>query len=331
MTITLATPASRAIRLSRPAVYVFSSRFDYDRWPVLHGRRYGEALGLECRAWDVNQATPSDAVLIVDQRVLAEDVAEIEAFALRYPQQRLVLRVVDPYWPPEDVNPLRDLAFRLVGRPNTAVLLAYQPVEVTQLLQMAYGSSRLFVSPYPYLRSRERPLQQQRKRRVIISGNATPSVYPLRALARHKRWRSLRWRLISDDLAHPGYLPGLQKAKPLLGDAYLNYLASFEAMFLCPSRASLEFFKYGECAYAGCAPVGAAPQGLPAAAADCIVPFDAADMARSIQRIVQMSAAECRERASAYRKAMAAEREPGLLRQRLDHWLSRLWPMAPIP
>lgn len=326
MTLTFATPSCRHTESSRRPVYVFSARFDYDRWPVLHGPRYGEALGMEIRAWRADAALPCDEVLVIDQRVLAEDVAELEAFASRYPEQRLVLRVVDPYWPPEDRNPLRDLAFRLVGRANTAVLLAYQPAEVTELLRMAYGPERIFVSPYPYLRSRQLPLDQPRKRRVIISGNATPSVYPLRALARHKRKRSIAWRLISEDLAHPGYLLGQRRSKALLGAAYIQHLASFEAMLLCPSRAGLEFFKYGECAYAGCAPVGAPAQGLPAGAADCILPFDAAQMAVSIRRIANTPVAEWRERAATFRTAMAAERDPHDLRDQLDQWLQRLWP-----
>jgi hypothetical protein len=327
MTLAFAIQRDEGLQALRSAVYIFSGRFDYDRWPVLHGPRYGRALGLETRAWSVRGALPTDEVLIVDQRVLAEDVAEIEAFALRHPEQRFVLRVVDPYWPPQDCNPLRDLAFRLVGRVNTAVLLAYQPVEVTQLLLMAYGPDRIHVSPYPYLRSLEFPLDQPRKRRAIISGNATASVYPLRALARHKRRRSLVWRRFSEDLSHPGYLAGQRSPKALLGTAYLQHLASFEAMFLCPSRAGLEFFKYGECAYAGCAPVGEAPQGFPSAAVDCIVPFDSADMHQSIRRIVRTPVAEWRERAAAYRTAMAADRDPAVLRQHLDAWLQCVWPV----
>lgn len=310
----------------RSAAYLYSARFDYNRWPVLHGPRYGEALGLNVRPWCAFGAKASGEVLIIDQRMLAEDVAELEAFAYRYPDQRLVLRVVDPYWPPDDCNPLRDLAFRLVGRPATAVLLAYQPVEVTRLLQMAYGARRVFVSPYPYLVARERGLDQARRRQVIISGNAPPSIYPLRALARHKRKRSITWRRFSEDLAHPGYWPGRGSHKPLLGPAYLDHLAQFEAMFVCPSRAGLEFFKYGECAYAGCAPVGAAPQGLPPAAEACILPFDPADMTASINRIVHTPRGEWRERAAAYRQAMAVARDPGLLRSDLDAWLQNLWP-----
>lgn len=330
MTLTFAAIRDCTALSLRPVVYLSSARFDYDRWPVLHGPRYGQALGLKTCRWSAASASPSDEVWIIDQRVLAEDVDEIEAFAHRFPEQRLVLRVVDPYWPPEDQNPLRDLAFRLVGRANTAVLLAYQPAEVTRLLLMAYGPQRVMVSPYPYLRSKECSMDRRRKRRVIISGNATPSVYPLRALARHKRRRSLAWRRFSEDLAHPGYLPGLQPRKSLLGSAYLQHLASFEAMFLCPSRASLEFFKYGECAYAGCAPVGAAPEGLPAAAADCIIPFDASAMGQSLRRIVHTSVAEWRERAMAYRQAMAVDRDPLRLREHLADWLQTLWPVRAV-
>lgn len=326
MTATFALPREHVAQTLRSAVYLHSARFDYDHWPVLHGPRYGQALGLNVRIWHGATAQPSDEVLIVDQRVVAEDVAEIEVFARRFPEQRLVLRVVDPYWPPEDCNPLRELAFRLVGRARTAVLLAYQPVEVTRLLEMAYGVPRVFVSPYPYLEARERGLDQPRRRKVIISGNAPSSIYPLRALARHKRRRSIPWRRFSEDLAHPGYWPARGSHKPLLGSAYLDHLAQFEAMFLCPSRAGLEFFKYGECAYAGCAPVGAAPQGLPAAAQACILPFDPADMAASIHRILRTPRNEWRERAAAYRQAIAAARDPGLLRRDLDAWLQRLWP-----
>ena len=331
MTATFPAPRECWTRPLRSAAYLYSERFDYDRWPVLHGPRYGEALGMDSLPWRAADAQPSDHVLIVDQRLLPDDVAELEAFACRYPEQRLVLRVVDPYWPPDDCNPLRDLAFRLVGRHATAVLLAYQPAEVTRLLQMAYGERRVFVSPYPYLAVREHGLDRPRRRQVIISGNASPSIYPLRALARHKRRRSIAWRRFSEDLAHPGYWPARGSHKPLLGSSYLDHLAQFEAMFLCPSRAGLEFFKYGECAYAGCAPVGAAPQGLPAAAEACILPFDPADMAASIHRIVRTPRGEWRERAASYRQAMATARDPGLLRRNLDAWLQRLWPMGEQP
>lgn len=329
MTSTWAIPRpSGALPLRQPVVYLHSARFDYNRWPVLHGPRYGEALGLSCRPWQAATAQPSEAVLVVDQRLLPEDVAELELFARRHPQQRLVLRVVDPYWPPDDHNPLRELAFRLVDRPATAVLLAYQPAEVTELLQMAYGPRRVWVSPYPYLACQERPLHQPRRPQLIISGNAPAGIYPLRALARLKRRRSWAWRRFSCDLAHPGYWPGGgSRSRPaLLGADYLNHLAGFEAMFLCPSRAGLEFFKYGECAAAGCAPVGAPARGLPPAAAACVVPFDPAAMAASIRRIVRTPREEWRERAAAYRQAIAAARDPALLRRELEGWLQRLWP-----
>lgn len=307
--------------------YLVSARFDYSQWLCADaGPQYAESLGLAWEPFDSQRLAASDpyTVWVLDPRLQADEVRRLEEFAWRFPHLWLVPRVVDPYWPPEDQNPLRDLAFCLARRARTALLLAYQPAEVTALLADAFGPSRWLVSPYPYLPGRELSLGGKRLHRVVISGSPNPAVYPLRALARHKRITAPCWRWLSTDLAHPGYEPQSQPQRACVGDRFIAYLARFRFMFLCPSRAGLEFLKYGECAYAGCAPVGSPARGLPSAAAACILPFDAADTAGSIRRIAAMSEQEVWERASYFRCVMSEARDHHALRDGLFDWLAQV-------
>lgn len=307
--------------------YLVSARFDYSQWLCADaGPQYAESLGLAWEPFDSQRLAASDpyTVWVLDPRLQADEVRRLEELAWRFPHLWLVPRVVDPCWPPEDQNALRNLAFRLARRPRTALLLAYQPAEVTVLLADAFGPNRWFVSPYPYVSARELALGGKRLHRVLISGSANPRMYPLRALARRKRITAPRWRLLSADLVHPGYGIQAGQQQACIGNRFVAHLARYRFMLLCPSRASAELLKYGECAYAGCAPVGAAACGLPSEAAACIIPFDAADTAGSIRRIAATSEQEAWERAFHFRRVMSEARAPHGLREGLFGWLAQM-------
>lgn len=313
---------------SMPRVsYVVSAQFDYGQWLCADaGPQYAESLGLACEPFDPQriEASNPNTFWVFDPRLQADEVRTLESLASRCPELWLVPRVVDPCWPPEDQNVLRNLAFRLARRPRTALLLAYQPAEVTALLADAFGPNRWFVSPYPYVSARELPLGGKRLHRVLISGSSNPRMYPLRTLARRKRITAPRWRLLSADLAHPGYGIQARQQQACIGDRFVAHLARYRFMLLCPSRASAELLKYAECAYAGCAPVGAAAGGLPSGAAACILPFDAADTAGSIRRIAATSEQEAWERAFHFRRVMSEARAPHGLREGLFGWLAQM-------
>lgn len=315
-----------AISNAMPDVrYLVSARFDYSQWLCADaGPQYAESLGLAWEQFDPERLMASEphTVWVLDPRLQSDEVLVLEDLAWRLPRLWLIPRVVDPGWPPADQNPLRKLAFRLARRNRSFLLLAYQPAEVTELLADAFGVGRWHVSPYPYLVDRELKVETGRRNKVLITGSPAPDLYPLRALARRKRLTSLRWRLRSEDLAHPGYEARSRELSACIGEGFVARLAAFRFMFLCPSRMQVELLKYGECGYAGCAPVGAPAKGLPARAASCVIPFDPADTPGSIRRIAETSEQEAIERALHFRLAMAQERSPCRLYQSLIAWLT---------
>jgi hypothetical protein len=303
-------------------VYVISSTQEY--WEAIRdvGPMYAKDIGLPCVRFD-DWTGENGAIAIFDQRLSPSEVVRLRVAGERDPGIRVILRFVDPFYEGILGREFASLAFEWSRRPQTAVLSAYEPKEVVSFLKDAYGRHRFHVSQYPYLQASELSRSWgTRERKVIISGNNAPGMYPWRSFARLKRHRSLAWRRMSRDLAHPGYLAS--KAQGVTGVEYLQLLADHQMMLVCPGRSLLEFMKYRECALAGCVPVGMAADGLPPDAAACVLPFEWTDFRGSMTRLRALSSSDLEDIATAYRKAMRTFRDPLLLRSQLMDWIASL-------
>ena len=305
-------------------VYLVSGKFDYfAATNPDSGPQYAEDIGLTWEKY-TGELESDGCIYILDQRMTPDEIEHLKKVGESKVGIRIVFRFVDPFYETEGNSVFTRLAFAWSTRTNSALLSGYQPKELAALLQESYGAERFHVSPYPYVAKFEkhRPWVE-RRRKVIISGNSAGGFYPARTFARHKRKTSLRWRLMSADLNHPGYMAGKSGGKT--GDKYLEYLSEFKMMYVCPGRSALEFMKYRECGYAGCVPVGPAPTGFPSEAADCLLSFDWVDFRSHLQVLSSAGSEELQGRAERYRAAMRSARDPDKLRNDLMLWLASVF------
>lgn len=305
------------------SVYLLSGAFDYQRLICTDaGPGYASDLGLTAKRW-TGEALDPGTTWIVDPWMSEEELAVLERQAEERPDLRLVYRIIDSYPETELAKPIIPAALRQAARAQTRVLFAYVPRELTLLVQQAFRGDRSFVSPYPYVAAEEQAAGGPRQRKVLISGSPNPTLYPLRRFVRHKRGRSLAWRRLSEDLQHPGY----DRSKPTrqngrIGADYLAHLTGFAMMFVCGGRNRHEFLKFRECAYAGCCPVGEAPLGFPATATEALLPITLRSWKQDLARLRAIGAEELTQRATAYRRALSAERQPQRLLGELQSWLA---------
>jgi hypothetical protein len=313
-------------------IYVNSSKFDYSL--AINpdcGPEYAGDLGLPHVTLDSCDWSLHETLYVIDPRLTPQELAFVEARVQANQRICLAIRFVDPYFP--DLQSWEKgggaglrTALRLSSRRNTGIISAYWPSEMVECLRETYGEDRLHVSPYPYNTAKEVDVPHvDRKKQVLISGSNSTGFYPLRTFARRKRRLSWKWRGLSAELPHPGY-PDLTGKPPngLVGRAYLEYLARFEMLLVCPGRSMLEFMKYRECAYANCCPVGQAPREFPLELAALVLPFSWVDFNEATRAIQRIDVSELRLRAADYRAGLRRLRSPEVLRQELFHWANRL-------
>jgi hypothetical protein len=104
----------------------------------------------------------------------------------------------------------------------------------------------------------------RRIRRIAVSGNQRPDLYPLRCqVQRASKFSLSRFACRTDRLMHPGYP---EKHGPpahrIMGTDYLRWLSRYTAAFTDSSIYRIELLKYREIAYAGFAPIGDLPWSL---------------------------------------------------------------------
>ena len=301
-----------------------------------HGPRYAESLGIP---WAPTTELPdlADAAVIIESTINSEEEVAAVRRALERHSAPILLKIVDPYWSSTTRRPMpwqrdRRSAFaRLVedycNRPNVGILSVYQPAEWLADI-VARKNPTLLVLPYPYLEELERPLTaeafQHRKRKVILSGSTGIQKYPQRHWL---RWKARLWgnyRRYVDVLLHPGYPnTGDSLRHQVISDAYVEFLSGYQYMFLCGSRAGLEFLKYSECAYAGCVPVGIAPASLPDAATKQFISVPGC-IARCSKTDQTKANLEAFGQALAFRTAMRAGRNSTVLRKTLNAFVEQL-------
>jgi hypothetical protein len=315
--------------------FIVSAGIDYSKMICMDvGPKYAQSLGLE---WSDAAALPDlqDTALIIDTADNQDELEKIRRFIRERTSTPVLLKISDPYW--VSANRPRRFGGRDRRSPytrfleesctlaNVGILSMYEPNEWLKSVVERF-KPKLLVLPYPYLPELEIPLTAQdfaqRHARAILTGSMSRRKYPARTAIRWRRRVFASYRRRFDILEHPGYPnTGATLRHSFLFDGFVKYLASYQYMFLCASRADLEFLKFGECAYAGCVPIGAPAGSLPAAAKAQFL--DPAAFIRSFEAAAPSRNSEHFARACAYRESIRSARRAEDLREQLAAFIRR--------
>lgn len=267
---------------------------------------------------------------LIDNRVTAEEMPEISQLLPTIRRYPLYVKVVDPYW--ECIRqPYYRWLLALTRFPQVCFIGPYQATGITTLLRDLSRPDAYLHIPYAYEKERELPLNPTaRPKCLAFSGATHPDFYPeraamLRAL-KHHWWIARRVSV----LPHPGYPDVGQVAiHKITGDHYLRFLARHSFMYLEPSRESLEFLKYSECAYAGCVPAGQAPETFPDELRELISPIKSSSLPGDLRRLAATPVAMREQTAQAYRDGLRRLRNPQTLNVALQaHWQQQIEQLA---
>jgi hypothetical protein len=287
------------------------------------GPPYAKSLGLAWSGVESLHAHSGTETVIIDSTLNDFEVGVVREFIERQ-QTKVLLKVVDPYWVRGNYGRHKSAYSALVEThcrvANVAILSPYEPSEWLKMVVEKFNP-KLLVLPYPYVREAEQPLEpekfSERLDRAVLTGALSGRKYPRRAMVHRLRYVFPTYRRNFDLLRHPGYpIPGEARRHNLIFDDFVKFIAGYKYFFVDPSRANLEFLKYTECAYAGCVPVGAPAGSLSAAARELVM--DTASFLKSMREPAAPRTARHLERAREYRAIMAATRNAGELRARLE-------------
>jgi hypothetical protein len=281
------------------------------------GPGFGRAYGWPVETIDEIGTADFD-VAIVENRLMEEDIAAIEAYLAGSKQKKPVcFKMSDPEMPRS-----RDPGVRYIlgkaDEPNVHYLSVYDPAGPLADFFAGLRRSRVLRAPFPYEPDREiRVPIAERSRRVFLSGARHRRVYPLReSLYRRVAWNPWARRLV-DRLAHPGYPDtGRQARHDIVRERYVERAAASTHFFLDPSRYRVELMKYLECAYAGSVAIGMPASSLPKAAVENFVVSEC--RTDDLRRAVGMPVDEMEAIAAAYRNAMRISRAACALDAALD-------------
>jgi hypothetical protein len=281
------------------------------------GPGFGRAYGWPVEPIDRIASTDFDAA-IIENRLTETDIAELDRY-LENPRRRgaLFFKMSDPEMPRS-----RDPGVRyILGRadhPGVHYASVYAPAGPLAEFFAALRRSQVVAAPFPYepRREAEAPLAQ-RARRIFLSGARHRRVYPLRErLYRRAGWNPFARRFI-DRLDHPGYPDTGKLARhDIIGARYVERAAASTHFFLDPSRYGVELMKFLECAYAGSVPIGIPASTLPSMASENFMVSQC--RTADLRRAVAMPLDEMAAIAGAYRQAMRAARDAGMLDAALD-------------
>lgn len=270
----------------------------------------------------------SSELFIVDNRISAMECDLLEKIITNRTGCCFIFKITDPFYETAKwTHWYYSLLKRVARKRNVAYLSNYQPAEWVLELSRYAGSDRIHVLPYPYIKEKEMntPRMSGRKDQIILTGPVDGAFYPLRnRLLNAYRYQPWIRRLI-EVLRHPGYADiGKIWGHDVIGEKYINFLSRYVWMFLCPSRAKLEFLKYTECAYAGCAPIGQMPNGLPENAKRAFTELRM-NLGWSLKLLFDSHNEGAQEKASLYRNAMRESRDPRILNSEFNHWIGSIF------
>ncbi len=293
-------------------IYLLSEHFDYGK--TIHadaGPGYAHR-----HQWTVGNLSQlreaaSSGPTLVDNRITEPEMAEVSRLIATMPRHPIYLKVVDPYW--EQIrSPYYQWLMGLTKFPNVCFIGPYHPTGLTALLRTLSRPDAYVHLPYAYEIGKDVPLDATKRAKFLaFTGAVHPDYYPersamLRAMRRH--WWAARRITV---LPHPGYPDVGQVARhAVTGERFLEFLAAHRFMYLDPSRDSLEFLKYSECAYAGCVPVGRPPATFAGELRNLVLPLASRSLRQDLQRLAAMTPADCREAARHFRERLRQDRDP---------------------
>lgn len=248
-------------------IYILSNEIDYSKVICRDvGPKYAKSMD-----WDMLFVSDllyainiENCIYVIDNRISENEMFVLKGFIIKNKTLQFVLKLVDPYIE-NFVHPYYVWVSKMMKYMNVRLFSVYETKEL--ILDYAKRISKpIIYIPYPYDMKNELPLKnlEKRKNRVIISGSINRFIYPFRYSVWKTSRRSLS-RVLYDVLRHPGYseLSGEDFSHQIIGASYIEYLAKYKFMLLCPSRCKIEFLKYYECAYSGCLPLGDYPTCFP--------------------------------------------------------------------
>jgi hypothetical protein len=303
--------------------YIISSKINYTKLICDDaGPSYAKNFGWE--SVPISQWDTDDNVVIVDNRITSEECDHLKKIIDSKSECKFVFKIVDPLYDSAIwTNWYYDFLRQIAKNEKVAFLSVYQPAEWVSDLAKYVGGDRVYVLPYPYIKSKEISGLElsNRRNKIILTGARHKDIYPLRERMWKARKLSPVFRFICDGLEHPGYSDlGDNVSTGVIGKNYINLISNYRWMFLCPSRVQIELMKYLECAYAGCAPVGGIPYGLPKEAKDAFVQFPSG-LGWTIKLAHLISSEDSERRSYLYRTVMRNLRDPQTMNNEFLRWV----------
>ena len=305
-------------------IYIISDEFDYNKViSAAAGYRYAEDMGF---AYDtlsnINQHL--DQIIIVDNRLTKKDCTLIRTVVEDNKETNFMFKIVDPH--EVTIGHYLKMLFELADYPNVKYLSTYTFAGNTKKLFSKVGPKRMVHIPYAFNPNKIVDNSfSKRKNKIILSGAKFKNLYPLRRRMMKGIFRffSIRLRLYTDVLPHPGYPDiGDQKKHNLIGTKYLEFLSSYKFMLVTTSIYDSEFLKFNECAYAGCVPVGVASSCLPEEAKKNMFHINVdGNIGRQVKKIVT-SKMDLDKMATKYRESMLKNRNKETLHKMLFNFIS---------
>lgn len=293
-------------------VYFTASQFDYGQviYPGV-GAPFGRSYGWQVETLDRLEDVDFD-VAVIDPRLEAVDVPLLERYFRRPASARrpIFFKVTDSGTILR-ASPGQKYAFDVANEPGVHYASAYDPAGPFADFVATLTSSKLARLPFVYDVAREINVPMAgRRRKVILTGRADRKIYPLRHKMVRTRERHPFGRLFIDHLKHPGYADVGEKPKhDIKGERFVQKLAEYTHMFVCPLIYSSEIMKYVECAYAGCVLIGE----LPASLKGRVPSQQWSKGVLSLWHSLRIPEDESREMAAEYRAGIKRLRDPNKL------------------
>ncbi len=297
--------------------YFLSCRFDYESTiSRACGPSYAASYDWDTKPLNLLSKSGSE-ICVIDNRISPDEMG-IVMEAIRDSDKRILLKFHDPYL--RNLNkPYFEFIFSLQPQNNLFFLSPYPPVELGEKIVERHGREKFLHIPYAYDRSREVNIPlEKRTKRLVLSGNLSPELYPFRARFRKESYRKL-WSLFKVSyLPHCGYPDiGMKLKHEYFGNKYIDFLSNNFSMLVSPGRLGLEFLKYSECAYAGCVPVGQKPKAFSDLSNSSFFSINESNIRKSVENLFSTPLHELSEISLSYRVWMRKNRSSEKLNAKL--------------
>jgi hypothetical protein len=306
--------------------YLLSSLFPYHKLICDDaGPAIATEYGWPCCTIDSDCALNSDVIVVDNRHHCSDELLKLSSFIDQSRNQLFLLRINDPFVF-HRLDPWYKFCSERASHKKIHFLTPYQPtgllshwLSITSGLQYVYA-------PFTYDISRELHFPHtNRLKRIALSGNQRPDLYPLRyQLHLVSKFSVIRDYCRVSVLKHPGYPEKIQSpSHSIMHSSYLDWLSHFAIAFVDSTIYRIELLKYRELAYAGCAPLGDLPWALHDCPRSAFVEYKGPqDIFRLRPLLNDSSAAEVR--AQSYRRFMRHTRCRSNWRIRVNNTICNL-------